>query len=210
MFPHSSCNIMIEYSSLFILSIVVVMSSMPDLSSTISNQWKQSKQTSYHSVFTLTHTVISDRCCLLDTAADRFAMILTKMDSDSVIYFIQCMHTLSWLAVQKPRSSSRKRETIVLRSIFVWRCWCLNFAHLMGLMLKSSQDWVYMQVVRVCLCTEISSRCSMGSVLDTQLMGVPWPTLALCHHAGIILFCGDNSDHGLLAAHLASYFRWPF
>lgn len=115
-------------------------------------------------------------------------------------------HTLPWWAVQRSRSSSRKRGTIVL-VVRCFKCPFRNFARLRGLMLKSSPGWVYMQAVRVCLCMEISGRCSMGSVLDTQLMGVPWPTLAHCHHAGIILFCGDHGDHGAAGGSLSIIFQ---
>lgn len=147
-------------------------------------------------------------------------MILTKTDSDDVenvlfvsysacklfyIIFSQSFHTLPWWAAQRPRSSSRRRETIVLRSVFVWRCRCLkchfrNFAGLRGLRLKSSQGWVYMQAVRVCLCTEI--------VLDTQLVGVPWPTLALCHHASYSVEITVTTGCWRLTEHHIS--DWPF
>ncbi len=64
-----SFNIRNEYSPLFILSIVVVMSSLSDLSTKISNQWKQSR--SHTTLFSRWHTVLSDRFGLLDTAANR-------------------------------------------------------------------------------------------------------------------------------------------
>lgn len=138
-------------------------------------------------------------------------MIWTKIDSHyvghnfSFITYIHCTQAvlvqyiwriISYLSVTEAQKQQQKKRNCCSQvHFFVWRCWTLELTLFEGFT-GLTEDWCWSPVgaellfsaVRVCVYTEISSRCSMGSVLDTQLMGLPSPPLEHCRYTRIILF----------------------